>query len=78
MHQSFVSTVPPLTGMGGDNDFSLFRALVCHNEALSDFPVLFKVDIISKDFSIKPSKFKYFLSLCELCGLYYQLLVSLI
>ena len=28
MHQSFVSTVPPPTGMGGDNDFSLFRALV--------------------------------------------------
>ena len=28
MHQSFVSTVPPPTGMGGDNDFSFFRALV--------------------------------------------------
>ena len=39
---------------------------------LSDFPVLFKADLISKDFSRKPSKFKYFLSQCELCGLYYQ------
>ena len=29
MHQSFVSTAPtPPMGMGGDNDFSLFRALV--------------------------------------------------
>ena len=31
MHQSFVSTPlppPPPTGMGGDNDFSLFKALV--------------------------------------------------
>ena len=29
MHQSFVSIPPPPpTGMGGDNDFSLFRALV--------------------------------------------------
>ena len=45
---------------------------------LSDFPVLFKADLISKDFSRKPSKFKHFSSLCELCGLYYQLLVSLI
>ena len=32
---------------------------------LSDFPVLFKADIIFKDFSRKPSKFKYFSSLCE-------------
>ena len=28
MHQSFVSTAPAPTGMGGDSDFSLFRALV--------------------------------------------------
>ena len=34
---------------------------------LSDFPVLFKTDLIFKDFSRKPSKFKYFLSLCEPC-----------
>ena len=27
-HQSFVSTAPPPMGMGGDSDFSLFRALV--------------------------------------------------
>ena len=27
---------------------------------LSDFPVLFKADLIFKDFSRKPSKFKYF------------------
>ena len=26
----------------------------------SDFPVLFKADLIFKDFSRKPSKFKYF------------------
>ena len=32
---------------------------------LSDFPVLFKADLIFKDFSRKPSKFKYFSSLCE-------------
>ena len=35
---------------------------------LSDFPVLFKADLIFKDFSRKPSKFKYFSSLCEPCG----------
>ena len=34
---------------------------------LSDFPVLFKADLIFKDFSSKPSKFKYFSSLCEPC-----------
>ena len=28
-------------------------------KALSDFPVLFKADLIFKDFSRKPSKFKY-------------------
>ena len=32
----------------------------------SDFPLLFKTDLIFKDFSSsKPSKFKYFSSLCE-------------
>ena len=34
---------------------------------LSDFPVLFKADLIFKDYSRKPSKFKYFSSLCEPC-----------
>ena len=34
---------------------------------LSGFPVLFKADLIFKDFSRKPSKFKYFSSLCEPC-----------
>ena len=34
---------------------------------LSDFPVLFKADLIFKNFSRKPSKFKYFSSLCEPC-----------
>ena len=34
-------------------------------KALRDFPVLFKADWIFKDFSRKPSKFKYFSSLCE-------------
>ena len=34
---------------------------------LSDFLVLFKADLIFKDFSRKPSKFKYFSSLCEPC-----------
>ena len=29
----------------------------------SDFPVLFKAELIFKDFSRKPSKFKYFSSL---------------
>ena len=28
MHQSFVSTASPPTGMGGDSDRSLFRALI--------------------------------------------------
>ena len=32
---------------------------------LSDFLVLFKADLIFKDFSRKRSKFKYFSSLCE-------------
>ena len=32
---------------------------------LSDFQVLFKADLIFKDFSRKHSKFKYFSSLCE-------------
>ena len=32
---------------------------------LSDFPVLFKADLIFKDFSREASKFKYFSSLCE-------------
>ena len=31
---------------------------------LNDFPVLFKAYLIFKDFSRKPSKFKYFSSLC--------------
>ena len=35
---------------------------------LSDFPVLFKADLIFKDFSRKPSKFKHFSSLCEPCS----------
>ena len=34
---------------------------------LSDFPVLFKADLIFKEFSRKLSKFEYFSSLCELC-----------
>ena len=32
---------------------------------LSDFPVLFKADLIFKDFSRKPSKFNYFSSQCK-------------
>ena len=32
---------------------------------LNDFPVPFKVYLIFKDFSRKPSKFNYFSSLCE-------------
>ena len=47
---------------------------------LSDFPVLFKAYLIFKDFSRKPSKFKYFSSLCKpwktlmkfrICGISY-------
>ena len=34
---------------------------------LSDFPVLFKADLIFKDLSRKPYKFKYFSSRCEPC-----------
>ena len=34
-------------------------------KALSGFPVLFKSVLIFKDFSRKPSKFKYFSSLCK-------------
>ena len=34
---------------------------------LSGFPVLFEADLIFKDFSRKPSKFKYFSSLCVPC-----------
>ena len=34
---------------------------------LSDFPVLYKADSIFKDFSRKPSKFKYFSCMCEPC-----------
>ena len=33
---------------------------------LSDFPVLLKADLIFKDFTRKPSKFKYFSRLWEL------------
>ena len=33
-----------------------------------DIPVLFKADLIFKYFSRKPSKFKYFSSLCEPCN----------
>ena len=36
---------------------------------LSDFPVLFKADLILKDFSRKPSKFKYFSSMCKPCSI---------
>ena len=32
---------------------------------LSYFSVIFRADLIFKDFSRKPSKFKYFSSLCE-------------
>ena len=34
---------------------------------LSDFPVLFKADVFFKDFSRKPSKFKFVSSLCDPC-----------
>ena len=34
---------------------------------LSDFLVLFKADLIFKEFSRKTSTFKYFSSLCEPC-----------
>ena len=37
------------------------------SRALHDFPVLFNAYLIFKDFSRKPSKFKYFSSLCETC-----------
>ena len=37
---------------------------------MSVFPVLFKADLIIKDFSSKPSKFKYVSSMCEPCLIY--------
>ena len=37
---------------------------------LSDFPVLFKAYLIFKDFSRKPSIFKYFSRLCKPCILW--------
>ena len=36
-------------------------------KVLSDFTVLFKADLIFKDFSRKLSKFRCFSSLCEPC-----------
>ena len=39
---------------------------------LSDYPVLFKTDLTFKDFSRKPSKFKYFSSLREPCRSLYS------
>ena len=36
-------------------------------KALSHMPIHFKADLIFKDFSRKPSKFKYFSSLCKPC-----------
>ena len=41
-------------------------------KALSYFPILFKADLIFKDFSRKPSKFKLFSSLCEPCLFLYS------
>ena len=38
------------------------------SKPLIDFPVLFKADLIFKDFSSKTSKFKYFSILCEPCA----------
>ena len=38
------------------------------SKAFECFPVLFKADFIFKDFSRKPSKFKYFSSLCKPCN----------
>ena len=51
-----LSTVPSPTENKEFKDFS---------RLLSYFPLLFKADLIFKDFSRKPSKFKYFSSLCE-------------
>ena len=53
-----LSTVLSLTEIVEFKDFS---------RLLSDFPVLFKADLIFKDFSRKPSYFKNFSSLCEPC-----------
>ena len=55
-----LSTVLSPTAIVESKDFS---------RLLSYFPVLFKADLIFKDFSRKPSKFKYFSSLCEPCNL---------
>ena len=57
------------------NDLGLYQIRPTENSRiqgfsrlLSDFPVLFKTYVTFKDFSRKPSKFKYFSSLCEPCS----------
>ena len=55
------SSTLPLSSLQKIVKFMVFSRL------LSDFPVHFKADLIFKDFSRKPSKFKYFSSLCEPC-----------
>ena len=55
------------------NDFQI-RTLTWGPEDFSrrlrDFPVLFKADLVFKDFSRKPSQFKYFSSLCQPCAMF--------
>ena len=56
------------------NDFGLYQLCLVlqkivkfkdFSRLLSDFPVLFKADLIFKDFSREPFIFKYFSNLCE-------------
>ena len=51
--------------------FKVQQKIVEFSRLLGEFPVLFKADLIFKDFSRKPSKFKYFSSLCKLCKLFF-------
>ena len=62
-------SVVPLFGAAFYTDLDLYQQCLVlqkieefkdFSRPLSDFPVLFKTDLIFKDFSRKPSKLKYF------------------
>ena len=61
------------TDLGLYQQYSVLQKIVEFKDfsrLLSDFPGHFKADLIFKDFSRKPSKFKYFSSLCKPCTIY--------
>ena len=56
----------PLFGTGfGAKSYRKIVEFKAFSRLFSDFPVLFKADLIFKDFSRKAYKFKHFSSLCE-------------